>query len=72
MCISGALITEGVYSIPGMGKILPDSISIYNNSMVIGLTFIFTSLSILSTFLGDWLLTLVDPRISLDEKGGSR
>ena len=55
-----------------MGKILPDSISIYNNSMVIGLTFIFTSLSILSTFLGDWLLTLVDPRISLDEKGGSR
>lgn len=72
LCISGALITEGVYSIPGMGKILPDSISIYNNSMVIGLTFIFTSLSILSTFLGDWLLTLVDPRISLDEKGGSR
>lgn len=69
-CISGALITEGVYSIPGMGKILPDSISIYNNSMVIGLTFIFTVLSILSTFLGDWLLTLVDPRISLEEKGG--
>ncbi len=70
LCISGALITEGVYSIPGMGKILPDSISIYNNSMVIGLTFIFTVLSILSTFLGDWLLTLVDPRISLEEKGG--
>ena len=70
LCISGALITEGVYSIPGMGKILPDSISIYNNSMVVGLTFIFTVLSILSTFLGDWLLTLVDPRISLEEKGG--
>lgn len=70
LCISGALITEGVYSIPGMGKILPDSISIYNNSMVIGLTFIFTVLSILSTCLGDWLLTLVDPRISLEEKGG--
>ncbi len=69
-CISGALITEGVYSIPGMGKILPDSINIYNNTMVIALTFIFTILSILSTFLGDWLLTLVDPRISLDEKRG--
>ena len=57
-------------SIPGMGKILPDSINIYNNTMVIALTFIFTILSILSTFLGDWLLTLVDPRISLDEKRG--
>ena len=70
-CISGALITEGVYGIPGMGKILPDSISIYNNSMVVGLTFIFTTLSILSTFLGDWLLTKIDPRIRLEDKGGN-
>lgn len=71
-CISGALITESVYSIPGMGKILPDSISVYNNSMVIGITFLFTILSIFSTFLGDWLLTLVDPRITLQEKGGHK
>lgn len=70
-CISGALMTEGVYGIPGMGKILPDSISIYNNSMVIGLTFIFTTLSILSTLLGDWLLTKFDPRIRLEDKGGN-
>ena len=54
-----------------MGKILPDSISIYNNSMVVGLTFIFTTLSILSTFLGDWLLTKIDPRIRLEDKGGN-
>lgn len=71
-CISGALITEAAYSIPGMGKVLPDSINVYNNSMVIGITFIFTTLAILSTFLGDWLLTLVDPRITLHEKGGSK
>lgn len=70
-CISGALITEGVYGIPGMGKILPDSISIYNNSMVIGLTFVFTTLSILSTLLGDWLVTKIDPRIRLEDKGGN-
>ena len=71
-CISGALITEAVYSIPGMGKILPDSINVYNNSMVIGITFLFTTLAIFSTFLGDWLLTLVDPRITLHEKGGRK
>ncbi|MGL4337204.1 MAG: ABC transporter permease [Turicibacter sp.] len=71
-CIAGAMITEAVYSIPGMGKILPDSIAIYNNSMVMGITFMFTTLAILSVFLGDILLTIVDPRISLHDKGGSR
>ena len=71
-CISGALITESVYSIPGMGKILPDSIHIYNNSMVIGITFIFTTLAILSRLLGDLLLTFLDPRITLHKKGGAR
>ena len=55
-----------------MGKILPDSINVYNNSMVIGITFLFTTLAIFSTFLGDWLLTLVDPRITLHEKGGRK
>jgi len=69
-CISGALVTESVYSIPGMGKILPDSINIYNNSMVIGITFIFTTLAILSRLLGDLLLTILDPRITLQEKEG--
>jgi len=67
-CISGALITESVYSIPGMGKILPDAINIYNNTMVIGITFIFTTLAILSRFLGDLLLMVLDPRIKLNEK----
>lgn len=72
LTIAGALITESVYSIPGMGKVLPDAINVYNNSMVIGITFVFTALSILSTFLGDLLLVFLDPRISLHEKGGGR
>ena len=67
-CIAGALITEAVYAIPGMGKILPDSIAIYNNSMVVGVTFMLTVLAILSTFLGDVVLTIVDPRISLHDE----
>ena len=70
--ISGAVITETVFSIPGMGKMLPDAISHYNNSMVIALTFIFTTLSIIALLLGDILVTFVDPRIQLDAKGGSR
>lgn len=70
LAISGSVITETVFAIPGMGKMLPDAITSANNTMVITLTFIFTSLSIFSVFLGDILMTLVDPRISLDSKKG--
>ena len=70
LCISGALITESAFAVPGMGKMLPDAIKQCNNNMVITLVFIFTSLSILSVLAGDLLMTVVDPRISLTEKGG--
>lgn len=70
LCISGAVITESVFSIPGMGKMLPDAISVCNNNMVITLTFIFTTLSVLSVLIGDLLMTVVDPRIQLSAKGG--
>ncbi|KAF0226428.1 MAG: peptide ABC transporter permease [Erysipelotrichaceae bacterium] len=66
--IGGAIITERIYAIPGMGKMLNDSIRVFNNNMVITLTFIFTSLAILSVLLGDLLITRIDPRIILDDK----
>ena len=70
LCISGALITESAFAVPGMGKMLPDAIKQANNNMVITLVFIFTTLSILSVLIGDLLMTVVDPRISLTAKGG--
>ena len=70
LCISGAVITESVFSIPGMGKMLPDAIKSTNNNMVITLTFIFTALSVFAVLLGDLLMTVVDPRIQLTSKKG--
>lgn len=72
LCISGAVITESVFAIPGMGKMLPDAINANNNNMIITLTFIFTALSIFSLLLGDILMTFVDPRIQLSSKGETR
>lgn len=69
--IQGATITETVFAMSGMGKMLPDAIKGHNNGMVIGLLFIFTTMSIIAVFAGDILLTKVDPRISLSNKGGS-
>lgn len=71
LCISGAFITESAFSVPGMGKMLPDAILQMNNNMIITLTFLFTALSILAVLLGDILMTLVDPRIQLVAKGGN-
>ena len=69
-CITGAIITEKFYAVGGMGKMLPDAITNYNNSMIVALTFMFSSISVLSVFAGDVLLTWVDPRIQLAEKEG--
>lgn len=70
LAIGGSVMTEAVFAIPGMGKMLPDAINMSNNNMVITLTFIFTALSIFSLLAGDILLTIVDPRISLNAKKG--
>jgi len=72
LAIGGAVITETVFAIPGMGKMLPDSIKAYNNTMVVTLTFIFTALSVFALLIGDLLITVVDPRIKLSTKGDSR
>ncbi|MDX9828144.1 MAG: ABC transporter permease [Spirochaetia bacterium] len=70
--LAGALITESFYAVPGMGKMFPSAISDYNNAMIIALTFIFTVISILAIFLGDILVTFVDPRISLAARKEAR
>ena len=69
-CITGAIITEAIYSVGGMGKMLPNAINQYNNVMIIALTFMFSSISVLSVLLGDIIITKVDPRISLTDKAG--
>ena len=69
-CIAGAIITESIYAVGGMGKMLPNAIQQHNNVMVVALAFIFSTVSVLSVLAGDIILTKVDPRISLTEKAG--
>jgi oligopeptide transport system permease protein len=70
LTITGAVLTETVFAIPGTGKLLPDAITDHNNTMIVALTFIYTGLSILSVLVGDLLMTAIDPRIKLDDEGG--
>ncbi|RKJ30372.1 ABC transporter permease, partial [Butyricicoccus sp. 1XD8-22] len=54
-----------LYSIPGMGGLLVDAIQRQDNAVVQGLVLIFSSLGIIGLFLGDIVMSLVDPRIKL-------
>lgn len=65
--LTGAIITESVYSVPGTGGLLTDAISIYDNGSIIALTFFYACLTVLSLILGDLLIKAVDPRISFEE-----
>ena len=69
-CITGAIITESIYSVGGMGKMLPNAINQYNNVMIVALAFMFSTVSVLAVLAGDIVLTKIDPRISLSEKAG--
>ena len=71
-CLTGAIITERVYNVPGMGKLLTSAINECDNSVIVGLSFFYAFLSILSLILGDVLMAKVDPRISFSSGGGRR
>ena len=72
-CLVGAIITESVYSVPGVGNLLTRAISGHDNGIIVACTVFYTTLSIIAIILGDLLLAKYDPRISLsDSKGGGR
>lgn len=70
--ISGSIYIESLYSIPGMGGLLVDAIRLQDNTLVQALVLIFSTLGVVGLFLGDILMAIVDPRIKLEKKGGSR
>ena len=66
--ITGAIITERVYVVPGAGNLLTQAINSYDNSVIVGLVMFYALLSVISIILGDILMALVDPRISFESK----
>ena len=55
-----------------MGPLLTDAITRYDLNVVQTLVIIYAALGVLGVFLGDVLMMLLDPRIKLADKGGSR
>ena len=72
LTIMGSLYVESIYSVPGMGGLLINVIQRQDNTMVQALVLIFASLGIIGLFLGDLMMVIVDPRISLTRGEASR
>ena len=66
--LTGAIITERVYLVPGAGNLLTNAINNYDNGVIVGLTLFYATLSNVSIILGDNLMALVDPRINFTSK----
>jgi peptide/nickel transport system permease protein len=65
--LGGAVLTESVYSWPGIGRLLVDSIGARDFPMVQGIVFTFAAMFIVVNIITDLLYTVVDPRVSLYE-----
>ena len=67
-CLTGAIITERVYVVPGAGNLLTEAINKYDNGVIVGVSLFYAVLSVVSIILGDVLMSMVDPRISFSSK----
>lgn len=72
MTIGGSILVERFFSVPGMGPLLTDAFARYDTAVLQTLVMLYAALGILGVFLGDVLMMIVDPRISLVGKGGTR
>ena len=65
--ISGSLVIESLYAIPGTGGLLTTAIKSQDNNLVQVIVLMYAVLSVIGVFLGDLLVAFVDPRIKLTE-----
>jgi len=66
----GAIVTERVYNVPGIGGLLTEAINHYDNGVIVAATVFYTAISILALLLGDLLLAKYDPRVSFTNERG--
>ena len=61
----GALVTETVFSWPGVGRLYLDSLNYQDYSVILGLLLVTSIMFLMGSLLADVLYAVVDPRIRL-------
>jgi peptide/nickel transport system permease protein len=64
--IGGAIIIEGIFSYPGMGQLLFQSLDAKDEFTIMGITLVAAIVTLVSYLVADILYVVVDPRISYE------
>jgi peptide/nickel transport system permease protein len=63
--ITGSFIVEAVFDWPGVGKLLYDSIVVMDVPLIIGSTYVFTLIYVITMLMTDLLYAYFDPRVKI-------
>lgn len=64
--LSGALVTETIFSWPGMGRLFVDALKVKEYPILMGMVIVTAVTVIIGNLLADLVNSLIDPRIRLD------
>ena len=67
--VTGSLVVEKIFAIPGVGSLLVNAIQSNDYNVVIALSFIYSAMYIAIMLVVDILYGIIDPRIRLAKKG---
>jgi peptide/nickel transport system permease protein len=70
--VTGAIVTESIFNIPGLGNLIMNAISKRDIFVIQGVVLFVTFVYVLVNLIVDLLYAAVDPRIRLDRKEAAR
>lgn len=68
--MSGSMVVEQIFSVPGMGSLLVSAVQTNDYNVVLGVSFLYSLMFIVSMLVVDLLYGVIDPRISVS--GGKK
>ncbi len=66
--LGASLLVEVVFAIPGLGRLTYEALLAQDMSLVLGTTLFFTFVAVIGNLLEDLVFTVLDPRISFDDR----
>lgn len=66
--LTGSLIIEGIFSIPGVGNLYTTAITVRDYNFFMALTFFYTLIGLVSGLIVDLSYGFIDPRIQMGER----
>ena len=66
--LGSSLLVEVVFGIPGLGRLTFDALVAQDTNLVLGATLVFTFIAVVGNLVQDLVFTILDPRISYDDR----